>query len=63
MHGARGNDAGPRRRAFSLRLVGEDVRYVERPGRTSPPYPGHGMQPGQKLRADWFPWLIGGAGD
>lgn len=55
LHGARGNNATTRRRAFSLRLVGDDARYVERPGRTSPPYPGHDMQPGQKLREDWFP--------
>ncbi|MES2967588.1 MAG: phytanoyl-CoA dioxygenase family protein [Pseudomonadota bacterium] len=59
LHGARGNDAATRRRAFSLRLVGEDARYVERPGRTSPPYPGHGMVPGQRLREDWFPTLRG----
>lgn len=57
LHGARGNTAGRRRRAFSLRLVGDDARYVERPGRTSPPYPGHGMQPGQRLREDWFPQI------
>ena len=59
LHGARGNEAATRRRAFSLRLVGEDARYVERPGRTSPPYPGHDMQPGQRLREDWFPVLRG----
>lgn len=57
LHGARGNTAAARRRAFSLRLVGEDARYVERPGRTSPPFPGHDMQPGQRLREDWFPVL------
>ena len=57
LHGARGNRAGARRRAFSLRLVGEDARYVERPGPTSPPYPDHAMQPGQRLREDWFPVL------
>lgn len=55
LHGARGNNAATRRRAFSLRLVGDDARYVERPGRTSPPFPGHGMQPGERLREDWFP--------
>jgi hypothetical protein len=59
LHGARGNNAGTRRRAFSLRLVGDDALYVERPGRTSPPYPGHEMQPGQRLREDWFPYLKG----
>ncbi len=30
----------------------------ERPGPTSPPFPGHEMQPGQKLRADWFPVIF-----
>ncbi len=58
LHGARGNTSTTRRRAFSLRLVGEDARYVERPGRTSPPYPGHDMVPGQRLREDWFPVLL-----
>ncbi len=58
LHGARGNDSATRRRAFSLRLVGDDARYVERPGRTSPPFPGHGMTPGQVLREDWFPFVF-----
>jgi len=34
LHGARGNLSETRRRAFSLRLLGDDARYVERPGRT-----------------------------
>jgi ectoine hydroxylase-related dioxygenase (phytanoyl-CoA dioxygenase family) len=55
LHGARGNETQARRRAFSLRLVGDDARYVERPGPTSPPFPEHNMQPGQTLREDWFP--------
>lgn len=59
LHGARGNTSAARRRAFSLRLVGDDARYVERPGPTSPPFPGHDMVPGQKLREDWFPVLWG----
>lgn len=58
LHGARGNTRATRRRAFSLRLVGDDARYVERPGPTSPPFPGHGMTEGQVLREDWFPFLI-----
>jgi ectoine hydroxylase-related dioxygenase (phytanoyl-CoA dioxygenase family) len=57
LHGARGNQAASRRRAFSLRLLGDDARYVTRPGRTSPPFDGHGMVEGQKLREDWFPTL------
>ncbi len=63
LHGARGNSAATRRRAFSLRLIGDDARYVERPGRTSPPFPGHGMTAGQRLRDDWFPVIFSrGAG-
>jgi ectoine hydroxylase-related dioxygenase (phytanoyl-CoA dioxygenase family) len=57
LHGARGNTTENRRRAFSLRLLGDDARYVERPGPTSPPFHGHDMRPGQVLREDWFPVL------
>ncbi len=57
VHGARGNLGGARRRAVSLRWVGDDARYVQRSGRTSPPFPGHGMVAGQRLREDWFPIL------
>jgi ectoine hydroxylase-related dioxygenase (phytanoyl-CoA dioxygenase family) len=55
VHGAQGNPNGQRRRVLSLRWVGDDATYVERPGRTSPPYPGHDMKAGQRLREDWFP--------
>ena len=55
LHGARGNHTKRRRRALSLRFVGDDAVYSPRPGRTSPPFPGHNMVPGQKLRKDWFP--------
>ena len=58
LHGARGNTTASRRRAFSLRLLGDDARYVTRPGRTSPPFPGHDMVEGLVLRQDWFPFLI-----
>jgi len=58
LHGARGNEGGARRRAFSLRLLGDDARYVERPGPTSPPFPGHGMRAGERLREDWFPVVL-----
>lgn len=57
VHGAPPNAGAGRRRAFSMRWVGDDARYVERPGRTSPPYPGHGMRDGERLREDWFPVL------
>ena len=57
LHGARGNNSADRRRALSLRFVGDDAVFTERPGRTSPPFPNHNMQTGQKLRTDWFPIL------
>ncbi|MFN3144026.1 MAG: phytanoyl-CoA dioxygenase family protein [Paracoccaceae bacterium] len=59
LHGARGNTSASRRRAFSLRLVGDDARVVDRRGRTSPPFPGHGMRAGERLRPDWFPVILG----
>jgi ectoine hydroxylase-related dioxygenase (phytanoyl-CoA dioxygenase family) len=55
VHGARGSSN--LRRAFSLRMVGDDARYVQRPGRTSPPFTGHDMVEGQRLREDWFPMM------
>ena len=55
VHGAPGNVGTSRRRAFSARYVGDDVTFLERPGRTSPPFPGIGQQSGERLREDWFP--------
>jgi len=55
VHGTRGSAS--LRRAFSLRVLGDDARYVQQPGRTSPPFDGHGMVDGQRLREDWFPIL------
>ncbi len=55
VHGARGNPGSQRRRAFSARFVGDDVRFIQRQGRTSPPYPGIGQSTGERLREDWFP--------
>ncbi|MFT4993358.1 MAG: ectoine hydroxylase-related dioxygenase (phytanoyl-CoA dioxygenase family) [Paraglaciecola sp.] len=55
LHGARGNNTSSRRRAFSLRLMGDDARYISRPGPTSPPFPDHQMRDGETLRHDWFP--------
>jgi len=49
---ARSNASANRKLAFSLRLVGDDARSVARPGQTSPPFPGHGINPGERLRED-----------
>ena len=55
VHGARSNMTKDRRRALSLRYIGDDAHFVERPGRTSPPFKGHNMSAGDTLRNDWFP--------
>ncbi len=59
VHGAAGNLTTKRRRAFSARWVGDDARFVERPGRTSPPFPDINQKTGERLREDWFPVLWG----
>ena len=45
------------RRAFSLRLCGDDVTYAPRPHRTSPPFPGieHELTAGEPLASERFP--------
>jgi ectoine hydroxylase-related dioxygenase (phytanoyl-CoA dioxygenase family) len=57
LHAAAGSPA--RRRAFSLRLVGDDVRYAPRPHRTSPPFDElEGvLEPGAPLEHPLFPLL------
>ena len=55
VHGAAGNTGTGRRRAFSARFLGDDVRFMQRPGRTSPPFPGIDQQTGEHMREDWFP--------
>jgi ectoine hydroxylase-related dioxygenase (phytanoyl-CoA dioxygenase family) len=55
VHGAKGNTGAGRRRAFSARFVGDDAHFIQRPGRTSPPYPGIGQASGERLREVWFP--------
>ena len=55
LHGARGNHTNRRRRALSLRFVGDNADYCPRKGQTSTPFLGHNMILGQKLRRNWFP--------
>jgi ectoine hydroxylase-related dioxygenase (phytanoyl-CoA dioxygenase family) len=57
LHGAAGSPA--RRRAFSLRLVGDDVRFAPRPHRTSPPFEELDgvLAPGAPLDHPLFPVL------
>ncbi|MEO1194332.1 MAG: phytanoyl-CoA dioxygenase family protein [Pseudomonadota bacterium] len=61
LHAAPGNAAATRRRGFSTRWLGDDAHFVQRPGKTSPPFPDIGLEKGERLREDWFPvvWRAG----
>jgi len=55
VHGAPGNLLTSRRRAFSTRFIGDDVRYVNRGGPTSPPFEGLVQNDDDKMPLSWFP--------
>ena len=55
IHGARSNTRQKVNRTLSFRLVGDDARYIQRPGRTSPNFPDINQKKGERLREDWFP--------
>lgn len=57
LHGTTDATVKTRRRAFSTRWLGDDVRYCPRPGETSPPFPDIGLAAGARMREDWFPVL------
>lgn len=61
IHGAPANDSpSAQRRAFSLRLLGDDVRFVRREGIvTSPPFRQVTLAHGDALVGDEFPLLLG----
>ena len=64
LHNAPPNPGPGRRRGFAHRWLGDDVRFCERPGKSSPPFPEMGvdLKPGDRMREDWFPviWPPGG---
>ncbi|MDE0310586.1 MAG: phytanoyl-CoA dioxygenase family protein [Acidiferrobacterales bacterium] len=57
LHGTTAGKIKARRRAVSTRWLGDDVTYCERAIETSPPFPDIGLEPGQRMRTDWFPVL------
>lgn len=57
LHGTSDGVMRAGRSAFSTRWLGDDMRYKERTGETSPPFVGHGMTTGDRMREDWFPIL------
>ena len=59
IHGANANKVDDISRTLSFRLLGDDVVYRHRPGRTSPNFPGINQKDGERLREDWFPIIWG----
>ena len=55
VHGANANSVPSVNRTLSFRLVGDDARYRQRTGRTSPNFPDINQITGERLRKDWFP--------
>lgn len=57
LHGAPANRSAERRRVISVRWVGDDACFVQRLGRTSPPFPDLDYQDGTTFDAPEFPVL------
>ena len=60
VHGSSGNKTSNSRRAFSMRFIGDDVKYINRGGPTSPPFDGINLKTGDMMREDWFPKIFNG---
>ena len=59
LHDAPGNpSAADRRRAVSLRWVGDDARWAERPWQVSPPFEPNGLAAGDELDDERFPVVV-----
>lgn len=56
VHGAPANYSKERRRALSIRWVGDDAVYADK-GVHSPPFPDLGLKTGEPLEGDSFPLL------
>lgn len=57
LHGAPANQSPARRRVISLRWVGDDARFVQRPGPTSPAFPDLDYTPDTPFEGPEFPVL------
>jgi len=57
IHSAGANTTNRETQTLSMRVIGDDVRYTERPGKTSPHYENLNQKNGDKLREDWFPYI------
>ena len=61
LHAAAGVDADRRRRVFSVRFLGDDMRHAPRSWKTSPPFPGLAdeLPAGAEMDHALFPLLVG----
>ena len=57
IHAAYENNSSNRRRAFSIRLTGDDARYIKRKGEMSPPFPEVKLNNNDILDSKIFPVL------
>ena len=57
LHGAPANTSPVRRRVISIRWVGDDARFIQRPGVTSPDFPDLQFEDGAPFKGDEFPLL------
>ena len=57
LHSSSGNSDKKSRKAFSARFIGDDVRYIDRKGETSPPFEGIDLNSGDKMRKIGFLWF------
>lgn len=55
VHDAAGNNHGRRRRAVSLRWLGDDAVFAERPWESSPPFARLGLKAGSPMNDSRFP--------
>jgi ectoine hydroxylase-related dioxygenase (phytanoyl-CoA dioxygenase family) len=61
VHDAPGNPLPTRRRAVSVRWLGGDATWSERPWQVSPPYEANGLRPGESPGPDpRFPLVLSG---
>ncbi len=63
LHAAAGVDNSRRRRVFSVRFLGDDMRHAPRAWKTSPDFPGLAdeLPPGAEMDHPLFPLLVGAA--
>ena len=55
LHSAPANYSSFRRRVTSIRWVGDDAKFIKRPGRTSPDFPDLAYEDGSSFEGEEFP--------